>query len=132
MGFCPSNQLTNGRFDEDIAGWNAAFVSANTIQHDEFDRADSANSGSMLSTSTRALNQRDPIAQCIPMAAGVKVSAAAEAWIQASNTDAGDVRLTLIFYSEPDCGGSFVETAQTALHSDQGQWQGLAVNAVSL
>lgn len=132
--FCPGNLVSNGTFDTDITGWMPAF-GVNTVSFDTVDADGSASSGSLHSVTTRQIDQRDPISQCMTVAANTLVTASAKAYItptaEDGGTDTGDAQLTLIFYSQPNCGGVFDSTMSSPMQSNQGQWVDLSLSATS-
>jgi hypothetical protein len=129
---CTANMLTNGTFDTDVSDWDVTFPTINTVDHDPaVDASGSSSSGSLRSRSTRALTQRDPVGQCVTVAAGTTVAVHARAMIATSATEDGEVQLSLNFYGMADCGGAFLTTQSSPRQSTEGDWLTLDVSGTA-
>jgi hypothetical protein len=134
MDSCPGNLIVNGTFDHNVDHW-VVFPgpTVHSVVHDAKDADDSPSSGSLRSRTTRDINQRSVVRQCVAIAGDTTVTARAEAWMVGESDVFGEVQLGMTFYSQPHCGGSFISgsTEFAPLQSVEDEWLDFVVTATS-
>ena len=93
-----------------------------TLEHSSLDADDSASSGSLLTTTTRELNQVSAVRQCLAVTAGENFVATAQSFLPVDADNDGEVQLRVSFYPEADCGGAFIIYETSPLAGAEGTW----------